>query len=252
MLCVLCDFVVHKFVHLNHPFNNFEMKKITLLLLINALFLSFVTAQTSSTLKLTPAAQTRTVSKDSFEAVLKATIKNTSTKLKTIVWTRTVQTITANWTTAICDKNTCWASRINSETFTLAAGEESNLDVHCYPNGVAGAAIVNVVATDQDSATVSVIGRFGFNLPVATVDLKNAFPDIQIYPNPTPQYFTIKDDQNRVSEVAIFDDLGRQIKVFRNPNNSPLSISELASGNYFISLFNQKNEVMKVVSLVKN
>jgi hypothetical protein len=222
------------------------MKKITLLLLLNTLFLSISMAQTSSTLKLTPAAQTRTASKDSFEAVLKATIKNTSTKPKTIVWTRAVQTITATWTSAICDKNACWASRVNTETFTLAAGEESNLDVHCYPNGVTGA------ATDQDSATVSVIGRFGFNLPVATVDLKNAYPEIQIYPNPTPHHFTIKDAENRVTEAAIFDDLGRQIKVFKNPNNSPLSITELTSGNYFISLFNQKNEVIKVVYLVKN
>jgi Secretion system C-terminal sorting domain len=203
-------------------------------------------------LKLTPAAQTRTASKDSFEVVLKSVLKNTSTKPKTIVWTRVVQTISATWTSAICDKNTCWASRVNTETFTLAAGEESNLDVHCYPNGVVGSAIINVVATDQDSVSVSVIGRFGFNLPVATADLKNVFPEIQIYPNPTSAFFTIKDVENRVSEAVIFDDLGRQIKVFKNPNNSPLSISELSSGNYFISLFNQKNEVMKVVSLVKN
>jgi hypothetical protein len=227
------------------------MKKITLLLLLNALFLGISIAQTSSTLKLTPAAQTRTASKDSFEAVLKAFIKNTSTKPKTIVWTRVVQTISATWTSAICDKNACWASRVNTESFTLAAGEESNLDVHCYPNGVVGAAIINVVAVDQDSANVSVTGRFGFNLPVATADLKNAFPEIQIYPNPTPEFFTVKDAENLVTEAAIFDALGRQVKVFKNPNSSPLSISELSSGNYFISLFNQKNEVMKVVSLVK-
>ncbi len=239
--------------HFNHPFNNQKkMKKITLLLLLNASFAGISMAQTSNTLKLTPMSQTRTASKDSFEAVLKSTIKNTSTKQKIIVWTRVVQTITATWTSAICDKNSCYASRIDSESFTLAAGEESNVDVHLYPNGVAGAAIINVVVADKDSATVSVTGRYGFNLPVATVDLKNAYPDIQIFPNPTPQYFTIKDVENRVSEAAIFDAFGRQVKTFKNPNNGQLSLLELASGSYFISLFNQKNEVMKVVALIKN
>jgi Secretion system C-terminal sorting domain len=98
---------------------------------------------------------------------------------------------------------------------------------------------------------VSIIGPYGFNLPVATQDLKNTFPDIQIYPNPTPQYFTIKEAENRVFEAVVFDNMGKQLKVFKNPNNRELSIADLMAGNYFIGLFNQKNEVMKVVSLVK-
>lgn len=228
------------------------MKKIIILLLLNVLFSDILNAQTGNTLKLTPLSQTRTVSKDSFEAVLKATLKNTSTKLKTIVWTRVVQAITPTWTSAICDKNSCYASRVDSESFTLAAGEESNFDVHLYPNGVVGAAIINVVATDKDSASVSVTGRYGFNLPVATLDLKNAYPDIQIFPNPTPQYFTIKDTENHVFEAAIFDNVGKQIKVFKQPNNARLSIEELTAGNYFITLLNQKNEVLKLISLIKN
>jgi Secretion system C-terminal sorting domain len=227
------------------------MKKAFILFLIISTFSNILMAQTVSTLRLTPSAQSRTVNKDSFEAVLKSTLKNTSTKTKTIVWTRVVQTITPTWTSAVCDKNACWATRVSTESVTLAAGEETNMDVHLYPNGVTGSAIINVVIADKDSATVSIVGRYGFNLPVATQDLKNAFPDIQIYPNPTPQYFTIKDDQNRVFEAVVFDNSGKQLKVFKNPNNSELSIADLTAGNYFIGLFNQKNEVMKMVLLVK-
>jgi hypothetical protein len=227
------------------------MKKAFIIFLFMSILSSVLMAQTVSTLRLTPAAQSTTVSKDSFEVVLKSTLKNTSTKPKTIVWTRVYQTISPTWTAAVCDKNACWATRVNTETFTLAAGEESNIDVHLYPNGVTGSAIVNVVIADKDSANVSIVGRYGFNLAVATQDLKNAFPEIQIYPNLTPQYFSIKDEENKVFEAVVFDELGRQLKVFKKPNNSELSIAELKAGNYFIGLFNQKKEVMKMVLLVK-
>jgi hypothetical protein len=242
-------FKINSTVHLTIKL--IAMKKAFIFFFFMSTLTSVLMAQTVSTLKLTPAAQSTTVSKDSFEVVLKSTLKNTSTKPKTIIWTRVYQTISPNWTAAVCDKNACWATRVNTETFTLAAGEESNLDVHLYPNGVTGSAIVNVVIADKDSANVSIVGRYGFNLAVATQDLKNTYPDIQIYPNPTPQYFSIKDEENKVFEAVVFDELGRQLKVFKKPNNSELSISELKAGNYFIGLFNQKNEVMKMVLLVK-
>jgi predicted transcriptional regulator len=227
------------------------MKKALTLCVFISTISTFLVAQTSNSLSLTPMTQTRTASKDSFEVVLKSMLKNNTSRSKTIVWTRIYQTITATWTAAICDKNACWATRVSTESFTLAAGESSNVDVHVYPNNTVGSAIVNVVLTDQDSATVSVVGRYGFNLPVAVSDLKNAYPDIQIFPNPTPQYFSIKDDQNHVFEAAVFDETGKQVAVFKNPNHQQLSIEGLAAGSYFVSLFNQKNEVLKVVPLVK-
>jgi Secretion system C-terminal sorting domain len=227
------------------------MKKSVIFLLFSIAIFSVSVAQTVTTLKLTPMAQTTIANKDSFDVVLKSVLKNTSAKPKTIVWTRIFQTITSTWTVSICDKNTCWATRVNTETFTLAAGEESNIDVHLYPNATVGSAIVNVVLTDRDSSAVSLIGRYGFNLPVATQDSRNAYPDIKIYPNRTPQYFTIKDVENRVFEAAIFDNTGKQVSVFKNPTNQLLSVSDLAAGHYFVGLFNQKNEVMKVVALVK-
>jgi hypothetical protein len=227
------------------------MKKSLLFTLLFAAIAQISMAQTVSTLKLTPMNQSIAANKDSFEVVLRSTLKNTSSKPKTIVWTRIYQSITTGWTTSICDKNACYAARIGTQTLVLAAGEESNIDVHLYPSSIAGAAIVNVVIADQDSAAVTITGRYGFNLAVGTNDYKNAYPDIQVYPNRTPQYFTIKDTENRVFEAVIFDVFGREIRSFKNPINQELNVENLSAGSYFVSLFNQKNELLKVVPLAK-
>ena len=213
---------------------------------------TFATAQSSVTVTITPKAQTRTASKDSFEVVLYSKLKNTATKTKTFTWTKILQQITPGWTAAICDKNACYTTVVNTMSIDLTAGEESNLDVHVYPNNLVGAAIVNVAVTEKDSSANTFTGRYGFNLPVAVEDLKNVHPEISIFPNPTPQYFALKDDQNLVSEVVVFDVSGKGVAVFKTSNGNQFSVAHLAAGTYFVALSNAKNEVLKVVQMVKN
>jgi hypothetical protein len=207
-------------------------------------------AQNTISLRLTPMAQTTTVNKDSFEVVLKAKLRNVSPRQKTVVWTRSYEQISNGWESAICDKNACWARRVETQPLVLAAGEESNLDVHLYPNNVNGAAIVRVRVVDQDSAANTVTGRYGFNLPVAVKETADAYPNIIIYPNPTPQYFWVKDAQNLVAEAVVFDVNGREIAHFAN-NGQQMPIGQLAAGSYFVGLFDAKNGLLKVVRLVK-
>ena len=90
------------------------------------LFLAFhlvaliaATAQSRVTITITPKAQTTTASKDSFEVVLKSTIKNTATTTKTFVWNRIYQQITPNWTAAICDKNACYTTQVSQKSICL-------------------------------------------------------------------------------------------------------------------------------------
>ena len=227
------------------------MMKRLLFLAFHLVALIAATAQSRVTITITPKAQTTTASKDSFEVVLKSTIKNTATTTKTFVWNRIYQQITPNWTAAICDKNACYTTQVSTNSFALNAGEEGNLDVHLYPNNIVGAAIVNVVVTEKDSSANTFTGRYGFNLPVAVADLKNTYPDISVYPNPTPQYFALKDDQKHVSEVVIFDVKGKGVAVFNTANGNFFSVAHLPAGTYFAAMSNEKNEVLKIVQIQK-
>jgi Secretion system C-terminal sorting domain len=227
------------------------MKKTLLtLLFIASILRGGISAQNRISLSLTPSAQTRTASKDSFEVVLKAKIKNNSPRQKTVTWTRTHEQITMGWASAVCDKNACWATRVDTQPLILAAGEESNLDAHVYPNGINGGAIVRIRVVDNDSAANNVTGRYGFNLAVSVKESANAYPDISIYPNPSPQYFLIKDDRQLVSDISIFTVAGNEI-MHLPYQNAPISVANLANGAYFVTLFDAKGQALKVLKLVK-
>ena len=91
-------------------------------------------------------------------------MKNTSSEKKVLRWVRIVDNISTGWQSAICDKNACWVTTLDTMTLELEAGEESNMDVHVYPNGVNGEAKIFVKIEEIANDTNSVTGTYLFNL----------------------------------------------------------------------------------------
>ena len=66
-----------------------------------------------------------------------------------------------------------------------------------------------------------------------------------IYPNPATDYLVIETNDLTVTDIQIFDVLGRQVKTFMiTGNNHQYSISDLAGGTYFIKI---GEEVKKII-----
>jgi hypothetical protein len=80
-------------------------------------------------------------------------------------------------------------------------------------------------------------------------DNKSYRKDLLIFPNPTKDYITIPIDDNKT--ITIKDQNGRTIKSFTTDQRT-ISISDLETGQYFITVSTDKNEVMTIQKIIKN
>ncbi len=71
------------------------------------------------------------------------------------------------------------------------------------------------------------------------LDDLNAINAIAIYPNPVTNYFMITSPQLGIDEVEIFDLIGQLVKTQKLTQlNNIVNIEDLASGNYFLRIYN--------------
>jgi len=72
------------------------------------------------------------------DVVIKGLVRNTSTEEITLTWIRSVDHITDSWQTAVCDRNQCYLPWVSTQTVDIPASDSSNMDVHLYPDRIAG------------------------------------------------------------------------------------------------------------------
>ncbi|WP_300686126.1 T9SS type A sorting domain-containing protein [Chryseobacterium sp.] len=78
-------------------------------------------------------------------------------------------------------------------------------------------------------------------------DTKNGNMDIQIYPNPVSDYFSIKLKGNdRIETVKIFDTSGKLIKNIVDHNEN-IRVAELSSGIYFVKIKTGKGDYLSKI-----
>ena len=71
---------------------------------------------------------------------------------------------------------------------------------------------------------------------VSTYDTPRLDHSLKLYPNPTTEYFMIDMMTETPLEISILDNSGRLINVVKTISNSPVSVSNLSSGIYNISI----------------
>lgn len=223
------------------------------LLLFFLIFSISLSAQV--TLKLTePLGSTTALASDD-DITAKGFIKNESDVEVTLMWQRNIIELKDGWETAVCDKNLCYipsysqTSAADGTNLVLAPGEESNFDVHVYPDGTEGFAIVEVTATDITNATNTVTGRFEFNqMSTSTVDLNKAA--IKIYPNPTIDFISIS-ETDQVERLIIYNIVGRPVKLFEASYTNQYNVMDLPTGMYLVRLMGKNDRTIKTVRLSK-
>ncbi len=172
-----------------------------------------------------------------FEGVGYSTIINTSDTERNLSWERNVIEKTESWETAICSNVQCYFPNVSTEEFTLAPNGEGTMDVHAYPGGVDGSAVVEVIVTDLDDTSLSVSNIYYFNAdPSSTVDVNRQ--QIKVYPNPSTGLFSVKAGK-QLATVQVFSLTGQQVKNFTYNDGQWYDISDLPKGTYMVRLIDR-------------
>ncbi|MEL6969530.1 MAG: T9SS type A sorting domain-containing protein [Bacteroidota bacterium] len=172
-----------------------------------------------------------------FEGVGYATIVNTADTERNLTWERNVIEKTEAWGTAVCDNVQCYFPNVDTADFMLAPNSDGTMDVHAYPGGVDGSAVVEVIVTDRDDASLSVSNVYYFNAdPSSTVDVTRQ--QIKVYPNPSTGLFSVKAGK-QLATVQVFSLTGQQVKNFTYNDGQWYDISDLPKGTYVVRLIDR-------------
>lgn len=113
----------------------------------------------------------------------------------------------------------------------------------------------NVVVIWPIAATLITLDTFNTNITVVQVvgidEDKTLYNSIIIYPNPTKDYFYIKNkgQNNKLKQVRIFDVNGRLVYIGKS--NPKIDVSNLKKGVYFINL-ELENQTLLHYKLIKD
>jgi hypothetical protein len=226
------------------------MKKYLLSTFAIIFFSLSVSAQV--TLTLSPDNVVTDVDPMQFETVAHSILTNTSDSTKTFRWYRTEETITMGWASAICDKNACYATTVDSTTtdfdLILGPGDSTNLDVHIRPGGIEGNAKVKVTIVEVGNPENTIEGIYTFNQTSSSFDVVSE--NLRIYPNPASSYFQLSNADN-IASVSIYSLVGRHLKKYHAFPGEKFYIGDLDRGMYLVRMENKQNEVIKTLRLSK-
>jgi len=226
------------------------------LLLIYIFSCSFLTlgAQITATLEPNPASISVSDVTSEAPTIAKATLTNTSeTDTLTIMWKRNVLELSDGWETSVCDIHKCYGpdteASPDNRPVVLPPGATSNLDIYIYPNSVAGAAEIDVTVTDLANGDNVLTGKYIIDTTTPTSELFS-LGDIQIFPNPAVNAFQVKNDKH-VRRVKIYNIIGKEVGNYNHIRGAQYDLVGFQKGIYIIRLFDQNDQMVKVLRLNK-
>ncbi|MEP7267190.1 MAG: T9SS type A sorting domain-containing protein [Saprospiraceae bacterium] len=209
----------------------------------------FSASKAQNVLELSPTTTSAVVKSTDMDIAAKATLKNTSKDTIIVRWSRKIDNITQGWSSAVCDKNFCYIPTVDSMRLIMAPDEESNMDIHVYPMGISGAAKVTLTMEQLGKPETKITGSYFFNqsTPLRNEIEKDA---IQLYPNPTQDYFMIT-SPIVIGKIELYNITGEKAKVYYAYKNKRYYIDDIPSGIYMVRLINLQDEIIKTVILKK-
>lgn len=225
------------------------MKKFSFLFLFGILFIAFnVDAQ----LAINPSEiYVEGITSADIDIVGHSFIENNTEVSGSFTWQRTIVELSEGWTTAVCDPNLCYLTGTNTAAFNLDAGASGTMDVHVYPNGFEGAAIVEVEVYETANPDNATVGTYYFNQ--GTNGVAERFSEaVKVYPNPTQDWIIIDNADNNVVTADLYDINGKMVLSSTVNGNQRLSIQELPAGNYILKMMDISGDIISTNHLVKN
>ena len=162
----------------------------------------------------------------------------------------------SEWQTQICDFRLCYGEDVDESNpqlpNTIKAGETKDIKVYLLPNETEGSSsLVLTLYSDTlfQNKLVS-LSTASMQISNTTSTIDNPGEDLVIYPNPTSDYFQVRND-NRISKVVIYNIVGKEIKRFNHVPGKQHNVESLRNGLYLVRLFDSKGEIIKALRLSK-
>lgn len=184
------------------------------------------------------------------EVIAAGTIKNGFEEAKDLIWTRKITMLSENWTTAVCDKNTCYLTTTETAEFNLAAGEENTMNVYIYPENNEGMAIIEVMVQDKSDENIYVKGTYYFNAQPSTTTTLNT-SSIKVYPNPSNGLFQVANAPG-LDRIEVFSALGQRVSQFQALEGDSYDLSHLTNGTYLLRMLNANRQTIATQLIQKN
>jgi hypothetical protein len=170
------------------------------------------------------------------DVVAHSEVTNNASATAEFVWSRTIVFMTTGWDNAVCDRNQCHFITVSEAPFFLDAAETETLDVHCYPNGIPGWAVIEVKVTEMGNESNFDIGTYYFNTATSVSErLTNA---IAVYPNPVSDILFIE-TANLVHRMDFFGMDGKLIDSKMIFGKNSVEVGNLATGTYVLRMLDK-------------
>lgn len=183
-----------------------------------------------------------------FEAVGYSFAVNSTNETRSYTWYRDIVEMTEGWSSAVCDKNLCYQTTTGQASFTLMPLESGTMDVHVYPGGIEGAAIITILLVNNNDESDYFEADYYFNQSSGLSErITNVFT---VFPNPTSDYFTVDADL-QIDRLEVFDIKGRKVLNFEGQLLDRYDISNLNNGSYILRFFDATNKAISTNVLIK-
>ncbi|MGB1206009.1 MAG: T9SS type A sorting domain-containing protein [Chitinophagales bacterium] len=202
-----------------------------------------------------------------FEIVAHSTFINTTDETLTVVWERLSEDFGgADWRSLVCDLTTCFPPQVTTNSFTLAPGEISNLDVHFQNNGAAeigmGEGMVEMMVTTEENPDYGFTATYearAYGVGIEEEDFFNTPTfegEANLYPNPVRNNdLTIEFNPNsNIKHIELYNLLGKRVAVYDIADSYQKQIIEacdLDEGMYFVSMFNETGDLVTTKTFTK-
>lgn len=227
--------------------DKFMMKN--LFTLLTALCCSTLFAQ--NTYSILPLYPQETYGPDADDLKAENTITNLSPIVKNIRWERTVITLTPDCETQVCDLEYCYSPAVSTKTFELGPNEIGPLSVHLLlPDLISATAVVRLKFYDINNPADSLISVYTISTVVTGTEEEAAAANINLFPNPTAESFTLK-NADLVSAIRIFTLDGRQITRTEAEPSQVYSLATQPAGTYIVVMENKQGNFVKAIEVRK-
>jgi hypothetical protein len=172
-----------------------------------------------------------------FELVAHTKIRNTTSNPDTLIWNRIVNSLSPNWTSAVCDIYNCHGETVDQYAFTLPANHVGDISFHLYPNGFKGTGkmVVRFVRKSNPSYYIDVvINSQAYGLGLNALQ-NNTF---RITPNPASGSLSIGNSNIEEGTFEIYNILGIKVMGDRFISSQKIDVSSLTKGIYMITIRN--------------
>lgn len=178
-------------------------------------------------------------------------VTNNTNAVMDIRWERYNVQIPAVWDNAVCDKNACYASTVDTETFSINPGEMSIMSIWFIPSSTIGSGSVDLrIYNVADSANTVISNTYTAIAQLSDSEDLTA-EDYSIFPNPATDYIQLPDNA-QIKAVRLYDLLGRAMIHQAVTEQKNLDISSLDKGTYLIQLLDKDRNVLHVARIIKS